>query len=269
MRELLGFFSDASTPFQHNPTKKFNWTLTDMSKDDVVIYTDRKMLMPNKIGKKKIGIIYEPVEINQEVHNYIRTRHHEFDYIFTWDRELSKVAPNFIFMPYGTAWIQEEFCAVYGKTKMTSIIVSEKRAMVGHNLRHAAVSAYRSKIDLFGRGYNPIDFMIKGLADYRFNIVIENTNMDCNLSEKLITPFLCGTVPIYWGCPSVGDYFNSKGMFTFNTLEELGVILDSLTPQTYEDMLPYVMENFETAKKYQLVDDTIYNKLIELKLIDE
>ena len=269
MRKILGFFSDWSTPYQHNDPKNFICELKDTSLNDVVIYTDKKMMEPNKIGHHKIGIIYEPKEINEAVHAYAKRYFHEFRYIFTWDKELAKCAHNFIYMPYGISWIKEPLYGIYPKIKNTSIIVSEKKVLEGHKLRHDTVARYRSKIDLYGRGYNKIESMLEALKDYRFNIVIENTNADCNLSEKLITPMVCGTVPIYWGCPSIGDYFNINGIITFKHIDELKDILDSLDENKYNEMLPYVKENFEIAKTFQSADDNFYKKLVELKIIQE
>lgn len=269
MRKLLGFFSDWSTPFQHNDPKNFVWSQDDMSLTDVVFYTDKKMMMPNKIGRVKVGMVYEPREINQEVHNWVKRHHHEMDYIFTWDKELAAQIPNAIYMVYGVSWLNEKFYSMYPKTKACSIVVSEKRVLAGHILRHDVVSRYRSKFDLYGRGYNKIESLLQAYADYRFTIVIENTNQDCNLSEKIVTPILCGTIPIYWGCPSVGDTFNEKGLIRFYHIDELKDILDSLTEEKYQEMLPYAQANFEKAKTLQSADDNFYLKLKELGVIKE
>src|SRR6478736_100014 len=105
MREILGFFSDWSTPQQHNVPQNFRWTLTDKTKDDVVIYTDKEMMNPNKIGKVKIGVMYEPIELNQGVHEWVKRNYNQFDYIFTWDRELAKLSDKFIFTVFGISWL--------------------------------------------------------------------------------------------------------------------------------------------------------------------
>lgn len=269
MKKILGFFSDWSTPYQHNDPKSFQWSLDDMSLTDVVFYTDKKMFMQNKIGKIKVGIIYEPTELNQEVYNWVKHNYKEMDYIFTWDKELAKQIPNAIFMVYGISWIKEELYSMYPKTKMCSIVVSEKRHLRGHILRHDVVSRYRNKFDLYGRGYNKIESLIQAYKDYRFTIVIENTNQDCNLSEKLVSPILCGTIPIYWGCPSVSDVFDDRGLIKFSNIEELKDILDSLSEEKYQNMLPYAQINFEKAKKLQSADENFYLKLVELGAIKE
>ncbi len=49
----------------------------------------------------------------------------------------------------------------------------------------------------------------------------------------------------------------------FETPFELKEILDNLTVELYHEMLPYVEENFETAKLYSHWDDTLYKTNIK------
>ena len=39
-------------------------------------------------------------------------------------------------------------------------------------------------------------------------ICFENTSMTNYITEKLLNAYTCGTIPIYWGCPNLGDYVN-------------------------------------------------------------
>ena len=71
-----------------------------------------------------------------------------------------------------------------------------------------------------------------------------------SLDEKLIDSFLTGTVPIFWGCPSIGKFFNTEGMLIFNTFEECIELLKKITKEMYLEMLPHIEDNFERAKKY-------------------
>ena len=54
-------------------------------------------------------------------------------------------------------------------------------------------------------------------------------------------------------------YFNPKGIIRFNTFEELEHILDNLDPAMYDDMLPYLEENYNLAKP--LWEKTIYQRI--------
>ena len=75
---------------------------------------------------------------------------------------------------------------------------------------------------------------------------------------------MLGTVPIFWGCPNIGDYFDEKGIITFDTVDELDKILQSLSFELYETMLPHIKNNYEMAKKHQITkDDQIYNVIKE------
>ena len=49
-----------------------------------------------------------------------------------------------------------------------------------------------------------LDFM----AGCKFTIAFENSSSDYYLTEKIFDAFCAGSVPIYWGCPRVAEYFN-------------------------------------------------------------
>ena len=72
----------------------------------------------------------------------------------------------------------------------------------------------------------------------------------CKINIKLIDSFLSGTILIFLGCPSIGDFFNINGMIIFDTLDELKEILNNLTIEKYKSMELYIKENFEKAKEY-------------------
>ena len=65
--------------------------------------------------------------------------------------------------------------------------------------------------------------------DYRFSIVIENCKRDYWFTEKLIDCLRTGTIPIYWGCPSIGDFFDIRGFILFDDINDLENILNNLT----------------------------------------
>eukprot|EP00756_Hemistasia_phaeocysticola_P045600 Hpha_TRINITY_DN19350_c0_g1::TRINITY_DN19350_c0_g1_i1::g.81271::m.81271 len=45
---------------------------------------------------------------------------------------------------------------------------------------------------------------------YLMSIAFENSYLDELVSEKIVNSFYAGTIPIYWGSPSVFKYFNRK-----------------------------------------------------------
>jgi hypothetical protein len=74
---------------------------------------------------------------------------------------------------------------------------------------------------------------------------------------------MTGTIPIYWGCPSIGDFFDTNGMLIFDTLDELQSTMNNLNKELYDSKLESIKHNFEEAKKYLVADNIIYNKLKE------
>jgi len=80
-----------------------------------------------------------------------------------------------------------------------------------------------------------------------FNVVIENVNQK-NWYNKIGDNFLSKTVPLYWGCSNISDFgYDEKGIIRFKDENELVQILNSLTPETYYQMKPYIDYNYEVA----------------------
>ena len=40
-------------------------------------------------------------------------------------------------------------------------------------------------------------------------------------TEKLIDAFLTGTIPLYWGCPTIGEFFDMDGILLFDNVDVL------------------------------------------------
>jgi hypothetical protein len=80
--------------------------------------------------------------------------------------------------------------------------------------------------------------------------VIENDRAPNYFTEKLIDCFALGTIPIYWGCPNIGDFFDARGIITME---------DSFPKMEHTDeMLEAAERNLVTARKYVLPEDYMY-----------
>ena len=44
-----------------------------------------------------------------------------------------------------------------------------------------------------------------------FQIAIDSFRREYQITEKLLDPLLTKTIPIYYGCTNVGEYFNRYG----------------------------------------------------------
>ena len=60
--------------------------------------------------------------------------------------------------------------------------------------------------------------------NYKFSIAAENACYKGYFTEKIITSFLARTIPIYWGCPNIAQYFNPEAFINchnYNTIDEV------------------------------------------------
>ena len=245
-------------------SKYIQWDRDVSDSEDVVFYTDNSLKQVNTVGhRKRIAWLIEPYVKQPHNYKWIRNNHHLFDYVLVNEKSLLDIDDKFIYYPFGGCWIEPENRKFHDKTKLVSIICSGKRNVPDHHKRHELIQRFGEYIDVMGRGYQPIDSITDGLKDYAFHIAMENQRRDLHFSEKLINPIMTGTIPIYWGMPSIGDYFDTRGMILMNDIEEFPEIYNSLNEDLYKQMLPYAKDNFEMAKQYVLSEDWMYENIFE------
>ncbi len=80
-----------------------------------------------------------------------------------------------------------------------------------------------------------------------FHIAVENSRNLNYYTDKIVDCFATKTIPIYWGAPNIGDYFNKDGIITFENEEDLIDILNNLTEKDYKNKLEAVEENYILA----------------------
>ena len=88
-------------------------------------------------------------------------------------------------------------------SKLTFLPVHRKRIDFLNFLRQNA----RFDIDVFGRGIRYIKDKWDGLAPYKYSLAIENSSGPDYWTEKVADCFLTWTVPIYYGCTNLEEYF--------------------------------------------------------------
>ena len=95
------------------------------------------------------------------------------DGIFSCDKELCAKYPKISYsLINAVPWVQDR--KVHEKTKLVSMIASNKRMCEGHARRLQFVDKFRDKLDFYGRGFNEISCKEDGLRDYMFSVGIEN-----------------------------------------------------------------------------------------------
>lgn len=88
-------------------------------------------------------------------------------------------------------------------------ITSNQRATKGHKVRMDFLNKIKTLpfVELYGRGINPIDDKWNVLHYSKYAIAYENFQNDYYWTEKIVDCYLSFTMPIYFGCNSIENFF--------------------------------------------------------------
>ena len=203
----------------------------------------------------------------------------QFDLILTWDERLLKRPKTIKFMSlFKYSWVK--FPPIAGinpyikhhynniqpleynnKKFFISTLCGDKNWCPGHKMRHAICSKQK-EITIPKRFYKPKKTEIlkifddnidisetrdkSEMFDCMFHIAVENNRGKDYFTEKLIDCIVSKTVPIYYGCPNIGDYFDLNGIIIVNDENDCIAKINKLNKKTYKKMKPYVEKNFKT-----------------------
>lgn len=208
-------------------------------------------------------------------HSWIRANAHKFDAVLTWN---TSDIPNAIFCPFGTS-------AFHDRVPPDKMIRKETQVSFIRGNKHHNVPGHDLRWELWNRRDEikfPKDFYSITTPEYArneeedrqwfeqrtnifqdslFHIAIENTSHDNYFTEKIMDCFLFRTVPIYYGCPNINDFFDSRGIITFDTINELIVICNNLTYDDYINGFEGIDNNLTTCKQYLNLGKTIHDRL--------
>ena len=189
-------------------------------------------------------------DIKSNLYRYLE----QFEMIFTHDQSLIVLDEKFKWVPAQGFWIKDP--KIYNKSKLVSMISSNKKMCSGHIDRLVWVETLRSRVDLYGRGFNEIASKEEGLCDYMFSVSIENGVYETYFTEKILDCFATGTIPIYLGAPDIGKHFNSDGIIFISDFDIIG-------EELYYSKMDAIKENLEIAMSMEVVEDFIYKNYLE------
>ena len=156
------------------------------------------------------ALIQEPPN---EFFKFLHRGHPGYARVYMQDEQLS--GPQFILSQPALPW---HICRSYDqlvtaplptKSREISCITSNAMAFEGHRRRLRFIETIKAWLDfdLYGRGFQPVADKWDALAPYRYSIVIENFRNSYYWSEKIADCLLAGTIPFYYGCTRIHDYF--------------------------------------------------------------
>ena len=164
---------------------------------------------------------------------------------------------KFKYAPLYGSWVTEP--KMYEKSKLISMICSNKVMCLGHQHRLSWAQKLQGKVDFYGRGFNEIQSKEEGLCDYMFSVAIENASYDSYFTEKVQDCFSTGTIPIYYGAPDIGKFFNPDGIITLTDDFDPS----QLTPEIYYDKMMLSRKILEIIKSLPINEDNIYKNYLQ------
>jgi hypothetical protein len=105
------------------------------------------------------------------------------------------------------------------KKDAVSFITSNSNIYPQHTVRLNFIDYMKSQsfdFDLYGRGFQPIANKFEGIYPYKYTIAAENYLGRDYFTEKIIDAFLSLSMPVYYGCPNITDYFPKESMILVN-----------------------------------------------------
>jgi hypothetical protein len=101
-----------------------------------------------------------------------------------------------------------------------------------------------------------------------FSLVIENTYHLNYFTEKISDCMIMKTIPVYWGCPNIGDFYNQKGIVTIDNVDDAIEKINKLTPEFYFENKDIVEENWQKALTYRHYVTRIAENLREVFILN-
>ena len=178
-------------------SKYIKWVRGNIPVGTSCFITDNhlKDIQKAKGVKRTIAWLLEPRAINPQMYNWIEQNNRLFNFVLTYDLDLVEKGENYLYYPHSMCWIDNANVNVIKnhneynnintiKTKNCSIIASAKNDTIGHQLRHTIIEQQYPDVNVFGRGYKPVDNKAKLLMNIGFLLLLKiQFNVDTLLKK--------------------------------------------------------------------------------------
>jgi hypothetical protein len=242
-------------------------------KYDVRIYIDTKDYIAD--SKLQIYLQMEPEAI-YPIREYLLENYKRYNTILTFDKEVLSKCENAVkFTFYTITWLDEEDYKnidISKKTYKISCLVGFKQMAPGHTVRlilyfqqmillNYPFTFYRSCVpphlpEILTNpflGSKEINAKRDLFMTYQFHLAIENSKQENYFTEKLIDCLITKTIPIYYGCPNIQEYFDTSGWILLETGEPSEVIqkCSVLHESYYINYIETIEKNYKLALYYK------------------
>tara|TARA_R110001606_G_scaffold399176_1_gene581312 strand:- start:5055 stop:5852 length:798 start_codon:yes stop_codon:yes gene_type:complete len=255
-----GFTHDVCSSAGSEP-KLMVWDKSGMS--DISIHIDYGVAnIPPNPAKKNYVWLSESKTINKPLYDWcidnVKFLEDNFELLFTHDKSLVGLSNKFKLVTCSAKpWVKD--VGIHTKSKLVSMIASNKVMCDEHRYRQEVIRKYSGKLDHYGRGYRNITNKEEGLNDYCFSIAMENHTYSLAFSEKITDCFATGTIPIYYGTPEISEVFNPDGIIMLTD----DFKIEDLSFELYYSKMDAIKENYEIVTNMSVAEDYIYEKFIK------
>ncbi len=257
---------------QHISKDKLNLLLKPFNNIDFSLFVDDIPRSDEDLSSINILVLQEPNEYFG-LHDWAIKNQKYFSAILTWDFKVLNNCSNAIFLPFGHTWLNK---SQYSKTNVKEFKIAHLCGKLlktyGHGLRHELL-ARKNELnnptkfyDVYGDRYGNKAHIEKEeiFSGVQYGVAIENTSHRGYFSEKILDCFLLKTIPIYWGCTNISDYFNKEGIIEFGNIDDFIYITNKLDKDFYDSKKEIIEENYQLALKYIDYEKNIANKITEI-----
>jgi hypothetical protein len=253
----------------HLKLSNLKWNISERDNSKIALFTDRyfssKFIASISRHKTKVAIVLEPLEYlkirtkwdcvkfkGTPYENFVQNKD-AFDLVLTYENSLLDLGGKYVPYIVGGSFLKPtDKILIEEKSSLISMVLSSKKILEGHRLRHRIFDQYSDKnfIEFYGNPFMPFDYQGAPFSRYKFSIVIENVKKNNFFTEKLLDCLLFKTIPIYYGDPKITKLFNSQGIIEFTTIDELRNILDDLIKGKIKVPDSVLIENQKRALRY-------------------
>lgn len=253
------------------PPQKIEYVRNQEEWDGITLFTnnclDKVLTVKSKV---KIAWMIEAQAIFPTSYDKLMELEDKFDYIITYyEHLLARDTKKYLPYIMGCCRIPLQEQQIYPKTKLLSHLVTRQMTTLPHRMRYqvaAFLEQTQFPVTIFGPNYTPYPTKLDAHKDFMFSIVIMNSAENYFITEWLIDCFMCGTIPIFYGCPDIEHFFNKDGIIQLNEVSDILSILSTLTPELYESKRKAIEENFVRAKAFQCPDDMVAEVLLKIPI---
>jgi|TARA_Y100000034_G_scaffold136153_1_gene211121 hypothetical protein len=237
MKPIL-FSQDVSNDFLDRDQKKISIAIDSLQTDPTADLKVFVQLEPPSVKDTRAAVI-----ANQ----------HSFDLILAWHPDILDNCDNAKKFIFGSCWIDSPSDCWENKKDEVSFLTSNKAWAPGHKIRQAVFEYLKDKEEINNfsvrsiRTPPRIDNKKEIFKNAKYSIIIENEVTPNWITEKLIDCFITKTIPIYWGAPNVGEYFDDEGILPFSSLSDLERILNTLSSEEYTELEEVIQKNYNIA----------------------